>query len=288
MKLRQNPEEELKNWFRQLLSVPVPAPAAPLCVEKIRYWRADHPPTALPGEHIVSRHPALRDVLPEITELPVSRSKPGWGRGRQCRLPSWKGGHVLRLFSTLELDHAMNCELDPAIERIVEQPLKLRYENKRGYTPDAYVLASGRPEIREIKLEHDAAASENESRWPLIAKAFNSMGFDFRVLTQASIRSPQKFTNVKRIFAHRLTPVPCRSSRIYICEFLESSGACSFEHLKQKFPSLSFEQVLALVRHGFLSVDLTGPIDEHTSFLRGRRARDGLIREERFDGNALL
>lgn len=290
MRAASNIHEGLESWFKQQLSLPLAARLHREPVAIRRYWQCimDHPPRP---EAIRTRHPAMENILPTVEAFRVLPSKRTWSRGRRCRFYSWKAQHTLRLDSTLEMDHARICEIDPEVTQIVAHPFTIQYQQmgrSRTYTPDLFVMRSGRRVVREVKDEADAASDENTERWPYIANALNRAGFDFEVVTNLRIRSTITRNNIDTVFNHRMTPLPSREQRIQICIFLSRSGEAAVDDLRHQFSGLCFASLLGLVRHGFAAVDISQPIDERSTFSRGPRPKSAILRTEMFNAEVLL
>lgn len=284
------PCAESQRWFTDLLGVAVPKPRAAKPTAKIRRWicRNDH---IVDPESVLSRrHPALHDVFPSVPAYKIGRSSRSWSRGQRCRFYSWKAQDTLRLDSTLEMHHAMNCEVDPGVTQIVAHPFSIFYTHlgkTRSYTPDLFTIEHGRMKAAEVKMESDAGGAENELRWPNIASALALIGIDFEVFTDLSIRNSTEHNNTKLIFSHRMAELPGRTKRIFLCDFLATNGPSKASILIERF-SLSFDVLLALTRHGFISADVSRPIDLQSTFNRGHRPKGDLVREEMFHAETLI
>jgi hypothetical protein len=175
----------------------------------------------------------------------------------------------MRLTSRLELDHAIDCELEVAIERITEQPIRIRYlldGTSHRYPPDALVTRNGRPEIREVKFEEEASEPENEQRWPAIGAALNSLGFDFRVVTEKHVREPVRFATVQRIWDDRMTPFAEADDLARVVGRIRGGGPLTHADLAAHLPGLGLDQLHAMVRHGFLAVNLNSRVGPEMRF----------------------
>jgi len=281
---------DMVRWFTERLKEPIPTRRVSNPAVAIRRWNCQRQVGADAASLLVRRHAALRDLFPTVPENKVGPSGRSWSRGLRCRFYSWKAGATLRLDSTLEMDHAVNCEIDPKITRIVTHPFSVEYTllgKKRSYTPDIFTIENGRMKAGEVKMEADAASADNKIRWPSIARSLNAIGIDFEVFTDASIRHSVRYQNAKLIFSHRMAEIPARHIRILICDYLTSAGPTKATELIEHF-SLSFDVLLALTRHGFISSDITRPIDHSSTFTRGYRPKANLVREEMFHAKALV
>ena len=263
----------LATWMlsciRQRPPEPLP-PAPPRATE--RFWPAPTAAVPVPGCRIEACHPALSADLPGVETIRIGRSPRGAKRGRPSRLKTRKGGRVLRLTSTLEFDHALDCELDCSVERMVEQPVWLRFVTPDGlkrHRPDLLLVRSGRWEFCEVKFEDEAAEPENEGRWPLIGAALNGLGYSYRVVTERHIRHPVRHATVWRIFEDRHSPTPPPEVlRPLLREIADGQGR-TLAQMRLVLPTLTREQAHALVRQGVLAVDLSEPVGDDMRFGRG-------------------
>lgn len=267
-------DQAMAAWMLSCLRTRPPEPSPPKPPRAVeRYWTAGSAPVPVAGCRIEACHPALADLFPQIETIHIGRSPRGARRGRPSRLRSRKGNRTLRLTSELELDHAVDAELDGTIERMVEQPVWLRYATLAGFRrhrPDMFVVHDGFPEFREVKLEAEAALPENEARWPSIAGALNSLGFAYRVVTERHFRHPVRYATVWRIFEDRHTPTPPPDALRPLLLDLGQGQGQTLDQMNRLLPTLTREQAHALVRQGVLAVELDQPIGADMMFVRGR------------------
>ena len=117
---------------------------------------------------------------------------------------------IVRAASKLEMAQLLECEVDPTVEAFCEQPIRIQYNYQgvcRRDTPYLLIFHHTPPhEIREIKPENKAANPENESRWPAIGEALNSIGFSFQVYTERQLNV--RATPVRAIFRDRHSELP--------------------------------------------------------------------------------
>ncbi|MFC5371789.1 TnsA endonuclease N-terminal domain-containing protein [Brevundimonas faecalis] len=123
----------------------------------------------------------FEDVLPNVQErFSLKRSRSA-ARAWQSIFPSVKMGRSMSARSHLELQQLKLCEVDGAVRRFVEQPIRIVYRDGQGklrsHTPDLFVERETHSEFIEVKWERDARAPKNEARWPFIASAISALGF---------------------------------------------------------------------------------------------------------------
>jgi hypothetical protein len=186
-----------------------------------------------------------------------------------------KMSRQMRANSSLEFDHLLDCELDSDALEFVEQPAWLTYNcdgHQNRHKGDALLLTRAGLEWRETKYESEASLPENEARWPCIGHALASLGISFRVVTERHVREPVRWLNVKAIWENRMAPIPAESDRIAIFEAIDTGKLTTISQLTTIY-SLETSTVLALVRRGFLAVDLSRPISGETIVRRGAGLR---------------
>lgn len=262
----------LERLMRQCPPAPLPPPAPE---PKQRYWSKQSGADCLPGASISLRHPACTFAFLDIEARKIGRSPRSQVRGRQNRLPSMKMQRQMRANSGLEFDHLRDCELEESVLRFVEQPFRLTYllpNRKTWYKPDALLLTQVGLECREVKYEAEASLPENEERWPAIGCALNSLGISFRVVTERHIRQRDRLCNVKTIWENRMAPIPDEPQRIAILAAIDIGAARTIFQLRS-LCSLELPTVLALIRRGFLSIDLNVPIADEALVRKGAGLR---------------
>ena len=156
----------------------------------------------------VMRHPNLfPDVLPHIQETFQTRRSRSASRGWQAKLPSRKLQRTVRAKSLLEQRAFERCEVDGDVVRYCEQPIALTYVDREGvrrkHTPDLYYETATIRSFVEVKWEDEAHKLKNETRWPAIAAAINSIGFRYEVLTERHILRRPIADNVSELLRFR-------------------------------------------------------------------------------------
>lgn len=269
--------EELQSWALSVISrrLPERSPLVSQDLLKERYWKAPDRPTSLKGAALLFCHPVLAEMFPSVPVMKIGKSSRSARRGRQSRFPSSKSGperRVLRLFSTLEFDNALDHELDDRCSQFVEQAAVIKYATDgkfRRHKPDAFVCLEGRFEFQEVKYEKDASALEE--RWETIAAAINSLGFDYRVRTEKEIRRKPRYDNVWRVYEDRFSPLPQIEILVSLAEHLKAVGALRLIDIQSRF-QISRDQVHALVRLGCLTFNFDLVCTPDTRVTLGRFA----------------
>ena len=156
----------------------------------------------------VVRHPLLfPDLIPEFAEVARVRRSRSAARGWQAKLPSRKLNRTVRARSLVEQRALERCEIDGDVLRYCEQPITITYLDrdgrKRRHTPDFFYETAFTRSFVEVKWEADARKPTNESRWPDIAAAINSLGFQYEVLTERHILRRPAADNVALLLRFR-------------------------------------------------------------------------------------
>ena len=267
-------EEATKSLFARLVHHSPPTPLRPAAPEpRDRYWPAQTGAKPLPGVAISLRHPACTFAFNDIEVRKIGRSPRSPAQGRQSRFPSMKMSRQMRANSTLEFAHLLDCELESGVLKFVEQPAWFTFNlagRETRHKGDALLLTHAGLEWRETKYESEASLPENEARWTCIGHALASIGISFRVITERHVREPVRWLNVKAIWENRMAPIPGESDRIAIVKAIDAGTLTTISQLTT---TLQMSTVLALVRRGFLAVDLSRPISDETIVCRGAGLR---------------
>ena len=258
----------LQAFFAGLLAAGRPIPVTlPAQAPRDRHWPAGKFLHPLNDGAIVRRHPALAEEFPDLPEARVGRvpvSRPNGGR--RGEMASLKGLRDVRASSTLEMGNLIRNELDPDVARFVEQPFTIRLKDgprRRSYTPDLLVFhQSGLLEVQEVKPEEFAV--EDEASWALLGETLASMGFAYRVVTDAMLAAEPRASNEARIWGDRQAPIPVASERERIAALLRSAGPSTVSAVLDAVPGMGVRNLHALVRRGFLEY-----VAPHTRALDG-------------------
>jgi hypothetical protein len=272
------PESEAALYFQSLLTSSTPEPR-PVIGPRVppRLWHPDplRADTDI-AAHITHRHPALDFAFEDAALLQIGRSMSGSSWGRRGRFPSLKSQRMLRAASRGERENFLHNELDTQVTTFVEQPVRLCYRDQQGkpryYRPDCLVVRNGTFEFQEVKLEEDAKREENDVRWKVIGPAFNSLGFGFRVLTELQLRREPLWSNIKTIWRDRLAPIPPSTLLDSVEAKLVEAKSLTISEILDRFPNIQRKQLYALVRRGFLEIELASEVlgaDTHVRLGRG-------------------
>ena len=224
---------------------------------------------------VLSRHPDLRFAFGDLPPFKVVRHRPAWGWGMKKEGWSAVMGRDIFSSSSLEFDAYRFLELDGTNIAYIEQPIKMRFEmggKKRLYTPDALVLRASGLECIEVKFESHAC--RDEPKWQAIGAALAGVGIGFRVLTELHLRRSPMHANIRRVFEARHARPSRAAADALRGELRTRRGLTVAEIILET--GISFRNVCFLIRHGFLTADLTtSELGSGTTvFWSGRGASD--------------
>lgn len=114
--------------------------------------------------------------------------------------PSLKLGRMVDYESLIERDFIYLLEYEQDVTWYTEQPLTIPYRHQDkdlAYTPDFYVVRSGRNVVVECKPEKFADSEENRPKFDAARAWCADNGCAFRVVTDAHLRSGYRLQNVK-------------------------------------------------------------------------------------------
>lgn len=227
----------------------------------------------------VVRHELLfADVLPGVTEkFGLKRSRSA-ARAWQSIFPSVKMGRSMSARSHLELQQLRLCEVDGAVRRFVEQPIRIFYmdgEGKlRSHVPDVFVERETQSEFIEVKWERDARAPKNEARWPFIASAIASLGYTYTVATERHLMHQPLEANVERLLRHQHSPQLSHAASARLWNAL-ATGPRTLARILESQPETTEPSVLRALADGWLCTDLTQPISLHSVIRLSQHGVDG-------------
>lgn len=218
-------------------------------------------------ERVLRNDVLFDDVLPNVQErFRLKRSRSA-ARAWQSIFPSVKMDRSMSARSYLELRQLKLCEVDGAVRRFVEQPIRIVYTDGEGklrsHTPDLFVERETHSEFIEVKWEWDARSVENEARWPFIASAITALGYAYAVVTERHLmRQPLK-ANVDTLLRHRHSPQLSRAASATLWDALVS-GPQTLANILASQPEPSEPSVLRALADGWLCTDLMQPISAHS------------------------
>jgi hypothetical protein len=216
------------------------------------------------------------DLLPEVEQTFTQRRSRSASRGWQAKFPSRRMGRTLMARSHLELRLLELCEVDARVTRFVEHPVCVFYadasDTRRKHIPDLYVEAGGHGTFVEVKWERDAGEPKNESRWPLIARAINGLGFSYEVLTERHILRQPRADNVATLLRHRRSDAMEPQLHIALRNVL-AWGALPFAEVRSTWPDISPSSLYRALTDGWLWTDLDAELNS-SSLLRLTATRE--------------
>lgn len=269
----------LADFFLELVHsgppLPLPRPSPP-SVDRI--WA----PQSLGGPppddgRFTARHPEFTFGGIDCPTRVIGRAPRNSIRGRQGRFHSRKMKRTLRARSDLEFDMFLLCELDPAVDAYIEQPLRLRYfldGRTRWHMPDLFVRSAGVGTFMAIIPEEEAALPDRERRWPAIGVTLALSGYGYCVQTERHIRRQPRFSTLRTLFADRHAPLPDGAMRRQLALAVPAGATVAISALLAGFPQLAAKHIHSLIVHGYLATDLDTPLGPASHVWRSHRSLD--------------
>lgn len=272
------PDDPDRVFFTAVLAAPIPPPRVPVSpTGPERCW---HPtptsPVAVEGK-LVDRHPAYRWGLEDLPPRTVRQAHRTASRGRFGKFASQKTGRAVRSRNSLEFDLHRDWEVDPSVLDFIERPVKLRYRSASGriahHIPAAAVRRRGAgPEFVDLAWEDSPNLAQREARWERIGRAFASLGFPYRVISERDVRGQPRHRNIEELFRSRHVPPPPAALVEHLTAVLRH-GPVSLAQICHLVPGLLPRQVPWLILRGYLSIDLAQPLESTTLGRLGPAAR---------------
>lgn len=240
-----------------------------------RFWAARG--AQLPAMRVLRNELLFEDVLPDMGErFSLKRSRSA-ARAWQSIFPSVKMDRSMSARSHLELQQLRLCEVDGAVRRFVEQPIRIYYTDGNGklrsHTPDLFVEREAHSEFIEVKWERDARAPKNEARWPFIASAISSLGYAYAVVTERHLMHQPLKANVERLLRHQHSPQLSRAASATLWDALVTGPQTLASILESRTEFLE-PSVLRALADGWLCTDLTQPISPRSVVRLSRHGTD--------------
>lgn len=270
-------ERTLADFFLELVHsgppTPLPRPSPP---SGDRVWA----PQCLGGPppddgRFSARHPEFTFGGIDCPTRAIGRAPRNSIRGRQGRFHSRKMKRTLRARSDLEFDMFLLCELDPAVDAYIEQPLRLRYPldgRTRWHMPDLFVRRAGVGIFMAIIPEEEAALPDRERRWPAIGATLARSGFGYCVQTERHIRRQPRFSTLRALFADRHAPLPDCAIRRQLALAVPAGATVAISALLVGFPQLATKHIHSLIVHGYLATDLDTSLGPASLVWRSRQS----------------
>ena len=258
--------DDLSITLDRLLKGGPPARGRPFQLQAVeRMWTPQGCGSA--PERVLRNNLLFDDVLPNVQDhFSLKRSRSA-ARAWQSIFPSVKMDRSMSARSHLELQQLKLCEVDGAVRRFVEQPIRIIYTDGdgklRSHTPDLFVERETHSEFIEVKWERDARAAKNEARWPFIASAISALGYAYAVVTERHLmRQPLK-ANVDRLLRHQHSPQLSRPASAILWDALATAPQ-SLASVLASQAELSEPSILRALADGWLCTDLTQPISSRS------------------------
>lgn len=176
------------------------------------------------------------------------------------RFPSIKCGRSVRFESLLEMDFIYHLEQDKLVKAYCEQPCKISYYSNnrhRIYVPDFKVHRTDQPRALLIEVKPMEKVLKQVSRLKQIKKAAQAMGYDFHIVTEASIRQEPKLSILK--YLHRYASIKISPECLYetISYLRQQKGTATIGMVEERLSKFGFlrQEVYKMFYDGTLQVD---------------------------------
>jgi hypothetical protein len=132
----------------------------------------------------------------------------------------------------------------------------------RRYTPDFLVKRQDKKQIIEVKLAGQVFKDDNQRRFTVISKLCRQRGYEFKVVTDESIRIQPRLNNIKLLWKYARTPI-YPQHQIYCLELFKDKREASLKEVTQYFrlKDIGMRVVYSMIYHGVLAIDLMRPIN---------------------------
>ncbi len=208
--------------------------------------------------------PTFPGVDLEVSATPLRRINTR-GRVRPTgRFASRKMGRCLPWESSNELAWLQRAELDPEITAFYAQALTIEVRvngRNRSHTPDGVAIRGGRVEVHEVKPDADAATDEVRALAAAASRHVRLRGGTYGLVLESVLKAAPVYRNLQDVLRRLHRRIPDALALVLIAE-AQDGGPMSVAALAQAAErrGAAPEDVLALVAHGRLRMDLTRPV----------------------------
>lgn len=200
----------------------------------------------------------------DVSALPLRRVNTR-GRVRPTgRFASRKMGCCLPWESSNELAWLQRAELDPGVTVFYAQALAIEVDVggwRRSHVPDGIAVRRGRVEVHEVKPDADATADEVRALAAAAARHLAPQGATYGFALASSLKAVPVYANMQDVLRRLHRRVPDALARRLVAE-AQDAGPLPVAALARAAGHLGGtpENVLALVAHGRLRMDLERPV----------------------------
>lgn len=184
------------------------------------------------------------------------------GRGIRGYYPSTKMGLMIPWESLLERDAILIFEFSPGVQSYRAQPELILYphgDRVCRYFPDFEISTAGGINVQiEVKTSAHLAKPKNAEKYRAIAAYYQSVGRNFRILTELETRREPLHSNLKILMRHHRHNGELTGALSDVAKLLQKE-ARPLQDL-----GLETEIVWRLLAHGDLHCDLTQPVTAST------------------------
>jgi len=188
--------------------------------------------------------------------------------GHVIKFASTKCARTVELESLLEYDLAILYEFNQDVVVFNEQPFRMEIEANgvtRNLYPDFMVFYdNGSVSVEEVKPSYKLDNLEIVRKFEIQKQVCETLGYEFKVVTENDIRSGVNLNNSKRLLPYRRIVVPpwiFGTLRKWI-----GRNAITGNELIREVYELTQDQILAMVAQGILITDLSKPLGLESTF----------------------
>lgn len=188
------------------------------------------------------------------------------------KFSSLKVGKAIYWESQLERDRFHFLEFDSSVITFQEQPKPINYKldgDLRRYTPDLQIWSKRGNRYEEIKMKKEAEKPENIKKFEIVKSVFAEMGWDYRVVTEDTIRVQPCLDNINLILRYQREEITCYQRDIVNERFGTESKTNVFALCSDDGPEqVTIAHIYALISSHALRIDLGTPLTPQSTVFK--------------------
>lgn len=201
-----------------------------------------------------------------ISEKPVRRVVTRSGMRVNTLFCSRKMRRMLPTESSNELAFVLRAELDPTIERIYAQAVRIEWRDgnrMRHHIPDFVVIRGGHVEIHEVKTDAEAATDEVVEVAAQATRWFADRGATYGLALESTLKAQPTYGNAQEV-AYRLHDTVAVPLARTIVAFVQDAGWTTIGEVIAALGSegCTYEKIVTLAARGVVHLDYSRPIDD--------------------------
>lgn len=184
-------------------------------------------------------------------------------------IPSKKLGRMVEWESVLERDAILLLEFSNGIKTYQEQPELVIYEHDgqmRRYFPDFSITLSNDEVVHlEVKPASKLTSLDLLNKFDAIARHYDRIGRNFRILTDDYIRDEPRLTNLKRFASVQHHKGDLQVVQLKVINLLKDGSIFTVQSLSKIY---GFTNVLVLLARGTICCNMNVELLSVINFLR--------------------